>query len=109
MHHQCLINKMATFYEALGKEMGYGAEAVDTELSRFATISARVDFENDTVDFEPALPTDTPEQLKQKFVGYAETQHYKLVEAALLAIVQADAPMVPEEQAPQAIDPKKKS
>lgn len=109
MHHQCLIDKMSTFYEALGEETGFGAAAVDTELSRFASLSARVEFEKDEIDFELALPMDTPEQLKLKFLAYADTQKYQLVEACFARIVLADAPLVTEEKAPQSPDPKKKN
>lgn len=101
MAHQCLINKMATFYEALGEEMGYGKEAVDTELSHFSALSARVEFNGKgEIDFDLALPTDTPEQIRVKFLRYCETQHYRKVEDALQKIAQLDMPLVPEHEAP---------
>jgi hypothetical protein len=100
MTHQSLVHKMTSFYETLAEELGYDAVAVDMELSRFATLSARVEFDKGEADFSLALPTETTEQIKTKFLQYIDTEKMPVIDEAFRRIVQQDLPLVSPEQTP---------
>lgn len=109
MTYHAITAKMSTFYEHLADELGFGPEAVDLELIKFAAVSARVEFEKKEVDFEVAIPTDTVEQIREKFSGYMDTKQYLLVEEAERQIAMADLPMSPPEQQPASPEPSEKN
>ena len=92
--------KMNSFLNELGEELGVGPVAVDVALTRYATVSTRVEFDKKEVDFELALPTDTPEQIRKKVGGYMDTANYIAVEDAARQIDQLDMPLTPPEQQP---------
>lgn len=101
MVHSALIAKMGEFYKALGQELGVGSEAVDKELTRFAALSARTEPESKgEIDFELAVVTDTPEQIREKFMVYIDTKCYGVVDAAMDGILIADRPITPLLQQP---------
>lgn len=96
-----MLAKMGEFFEALGEELGVGALAADKELTKFATLSARAELERKgEIDFELAVVTDTPDQIKAKFMRYIDTQCYGVVDAAMDSILIADRPITPLLQQP---------
>lgn len=109
MEHAAIINKMGAIYESLGTELGYGPEAVDVEMSRLATISARVVFDKDEIDFAIVQHSDSPDEIKTKFVKYIDTTCYQLIESAMRQIVAQDLPLTPPEQQPKAPEPSEKN
>lgn len=102
MAHTAIINKMGEVFESLGTELGYGSQAVDMQMSRLATISARVVFGKDEVDFSVIEFTDSPETIKTKFLKYIDTTCYRVMDEALRQIAAMDLPMTPREQQPEA-------
>ncbi len=92
--------KMAPIYKALANELDLDATAVDVELSDLATVSVRVEFDKGEVDFALIVPNDTPEQMREKFVKYIDTDCYRAVDQALREIGMADQPITPPEQQP---------
>lgn len=109
MTFYAISGKMAGFFEQLGEELGFGSQAVDRELTRYASICARVEFDKKEVDFEVAIPTDTAEQIRAKFTGYMDTKQYLLVEEAERQIAMADLPLSPPEQQPDPPEPSEKN
>lgn len=101
MQFTAIVSKMTTFWEALGEELGVGKEVVDAELSKFATLSARVEFDKGEMDFDVALVTDSPDEIRQNFTRYIDTSCYLTVEKALAEVFRADRPLTPPEQQPK--------
>lgn len=98
MGFQSFVIKLSPLYETIAEELGYDKVAVDIELSKFATLSARID--GGAFDFPLAEATDSPDQIREKFLKYVETKQYAAVEKALRDIAEKDLPLVPPEQAP---------
>jgi hypothetical protein len=78
--------------DALSDELGVPVGAINTGLSRFSHISARVEFDKGEVDFDIVLPKDTPDQAKEKFLAYVNTEHMGKVLEARDGLGRMDAP-----------------
>lgn len=95
--------------EGLAEEIGLDQPYIQLALSRFAGLSTRVQFKNGEIDFELARGTDTPEQLRAKFMAYMESECLGAVEAAQDELDELDRPydeaLAPEEP-PEDADPK---
>lgn len=100
MFYTSITSKMVGFFEALAEELNYTIPAVDEQLSQFASISARAVPESGEFDFELAMPSDTSQQIRAKFMKYIDTSCYGNVETAMRRIVQLDLPLTPREQQP---------
>lgn len=102
MHLDAVINKMLTIFDGVNDELGYGQDVVDKQLTRFATLSARVEnVAKGELDFEFAQPTDSPEEIKAKFMRYIDTGCYRIIEETLDNLVRMDVPLTPREHAPE--------
>lgn len=96
-----ILNKMGEFAETLVRELNFTENAVNEQLIDFARLSVRIAPEKGEFDFEPALASDEPEQIRIKFKNFIRTGCYSNVEAGLKMIDQADKPLTPREQQPE--------
>lgn len=101
MKHHTILDKMREFYQDLASELGVTEEAIDTELSRYAAMSSRCQFDKDEVDFPLADFRGTADQIRTSFMEYTQTKCIKQVESALLGIIRADRPLVDPAFAPE--------
>ena len=80
------------WYEAYAKENGYTEEAIASAVLSYLNISARVSGLNGLADFELSVPTDSPEDQRRKFDGFANSARVALVEMLERRIREMDAP-----------------
>lgn len=95
------VTKMSGIYESVAADLGYEKSAVDLEMGRFAQLSCRVRARKGEFDFELAEVTDTPEQIRAKFLKYVDTSRYEAALDALRKADELDRPVSPPEQAPE--------
>jgi hypothetical protein len=101
MVENALYLHLGAFYETLAEEMGIPVPVMDNAMTSYARLSARGSIE--ALDFELPVPTDNEAQLRAKFAAYLDTRFYALVEEALKAREQLDAPVNPV-TAPHVVD-----
>jgi hypothetical protein len=87
MHHDALVIKATEFYEELAEQEGVTVEALDSALTRFCRLSSRVVFKK-KLDFELATMADTPDQIREKFVAYLDTEHMEVIDEATRLMVE---------------------
>lgn len=104
MHFAAIVDKMTPFYKELAKEEGVEETVVDQSLSKFARLSSRVELNGkEELDFEFASLSDTPDQVKEKFVAYLDSEHLDQIEEIRremrgeVATDPATAPTPPED------------
>lgn len=109
MHQSIIIDRMGAFWQQLATDEGVPENVLDIELTKFAILSTRADF-GGGVDFDLALPADTPEVIRDKFLAYLDTKNIDQIEKANAAIRAKDAPVnsATAPDAPPAEDTKKK-
>ncbi len=92
MHYDAILQKMFSFFTEMAEQEGVDETTIDGALTKFASLSARVQSNGkDKLDFEFAKPTDTPEEIGDKFRKYLDTDHMDMVMQAKRQMRNMDA------------------
>lgn len=66
--------------------------AVEVALEYFFRLSARLDLNGTTFDFELASASDTRDDIRRKFMQYLDTEQAEQVDEAVAMLFKTDAP-----------------
>lgn len=94
--YRALLVKMSEVLDETAVEIGVDQRLVDDAMEIFAWISARSAFDPGEVDFELAKPSDTPDEIKTKFLIYMDTACIEKIEAAKSKLREMDRPVDPD-------------
>lgn len=76
----------------LSEELGFIEEHIAEELAGLAVLSTGLSFDTGEIDFDLLQPTDTPEEMAQKFVAYIDTKCTGTIDQAWELIAGYEAP-----------------
>jgi hypothetical protein len=107
MVYHAIIRKLASFYRTMAIDEGVPSDILDIQLTQYAVLCARVEFEEGEVDFNLSSPRDDEGAIQAEIEKYMDTQHIEKIVEALAAIRKEDRP-VDDVTAPDAPDDKKK-
>lgn len=95
LYYDQLLIKMGSFSEGLAKELGVEQYLSDDQLRTYARLCTRVAWGNGEVDFEIALPSDTPEAIRVKFDSYLDSACKGVTDRAIAELRAMDLPNDP--------------
>lgn len=95
MEFDVIASKMSDGLSAIAKDLDAQEFYIDRVMTQYARLSNRVIFAAGEVDFEIALPSDSPSQIQTKFEAYLDSDQLDVIEEALNLILEADMPANP--------------
>lgn len=87
---ESIAQKMYSFYRRWIDEEGWSPVALDTAMTKLCTLSARVVFDPQEVDFELVNIRDDTDLVEHKFRVYLDSASIECIEKAFLAIKGED-------------------
>lgn len=91
LQYGALLRK-CPWYVDVAEELGVEKIVLDDALADYLQMSIRVSELNGALDFEFADTKDTPEQVKEKFMVYLDTQDIEFIDKLTDEINAVDAP-----------------
>lgn len=95
LRFKSLRQKFVSLYEPIAKELGEDPNAVFLMLSEWCEVACIVSVIEGDIDFIFPVGADSIDDIHDKFMTYLDTRYHNLIEYALRASKELEAPLKP--------------